>query len=87
MTLRMEKLALTGIECSIPFFQSLERLAFLNSFSFVVIEFDTCPIYDMLIFSYQRSLPAEYLRLNGLKREMEMLRSGNVRERVESRMS
>ena len=33
----------------------------------------------MLIFSYHRSLPAAFLRLNGKKRLTEMVRSGNVR--------
>ena len=53
------------MEWLIPFFQSFARFE-LNSFdSLPEKEFDILPVYDIDIFSYQRSFPAACLRLNG----------------------
>ena len=48
-----------------PLFQSFIRFDLNSLFSFVLIEFEICPVYATDIFSYHRSLPACFLRLNG----------------------
>ena len=59
------KFPLMGIECFMPFRQSLVRLECSSLSSFVVMEFESCPVYDIDIFSYHRSFPAAFFLLNG----------------------
>ena len=59
------KLADTGMECLIPFLQSLVNEDDNNLFSFVSMLLAKDPEYDMVIFSYQRSFPTAFFLLKG----------------------
>ena len=66
----------TGTEWRMPFAQS--------SFCLAVKLFWNEPVYDILIFSYQRSAPTARLRLNGAICDSDRVKFGNDTERVES---
>ena len=74
----------TGTEWRMPFAQSFTRLFLKNSFCLAVKLFWNEPVYDILIFSYQRSAPTARLRLNGAICDSDRVKFGNDTERVES---
>jgi hypothetical protein len=78
--------ALIGIECLIPFLQSLTRLLSSSSLSFVEILLLSDPEYVNEIFSYHFSEPAAFFFLNGYTLCRLRLREGKLREMVESRI-
>ena len=78
--------ALTGMECLIPFLQSLTRLLSNSSLSLVEILLLSEPEYVNEIFSYHFSAPATFFFLKGYTRCRLKLRDGKLREMVESRM-